>query len=336
MATNTLERSQVALPCHFLPFGHNPNFYGRTTTLQQIQEALAVRDGDFRIRSIALWGMGGIGKSQIALEFASRQDSAELPIILWIPSEKETEVATAFNKAAQKLNLPGVLPSNTPDRNRDLVLEYLQRTGKLIKSPQVQQLTHLFFKDARWLMIFDNVEEDTNLQSIWPTSGHGTIIITCRSALRADALVDEMIEVPTFTTDEGSDFLLKSVGQRATTDADVNTAKQFSDRLGGLALALEIIGKQIKIHNTTVENFLPFYNRNRQAMNKEPKTGPKNPFYHKDIETVWETAFSSLSIHASKFLMLLCFLAPTDVPEGIFNQGKELPEDYAFLSDEIM
>ena len=68
MATNIIERSQVTLPCHFLPFGHNPNFYGRTTILQSIQDALAVRNDDLRIRSVALWGTGGIGKSQIALE----------------------------------------------------------------------------------------------------------------------------------------------------------------------------------------------------------------------------------------------------------------------------
>jgi hypothetical protein len=128
-AQTTIERPQLALPCHFLPFGHNPNFYGRTTTLQDIQDALIAPDEDSRIRLVALWGTGGIGKSQIALEFASQQDSAEIPFILWISSEEETEVASAFNKAAQKLNLPGVLPSNTPDRNRDLVLEYLQQTG---------------------------------------------------------------------------------------------------------------------------------------------------------------------------------------------------------------
>ncbi|PVH79565.1 hypothetical protein DL98DRAFT_572409 [Cadophora sp. DSE1049] len=313
-----VEGARISLPCHFLPFGHNPNFYGRATIIQHIQEALAPRDDDSRIRSIALWGTGGIGKSQIALEFASRQDTSELPIILWIPSEKETEVANAFNNAAQKLNLPGVLASNTPDRNRDLVLQYLQRT------------------DARWLLIFDNVEDDTDLQPIWPTTGHGTIIVTSRSALRADALVDEVTQVPTFTTDEGSEFLLKYAGQRATSDADVVVAKQFSDRLGGLALALEIIGKQIKTRSMSAANFLPFYNRNRQAMSKEPKRGPKNPYYDKDLETVWEAAFDSLTEEASKFLMLLCFLAPTDVPEGIFSKGKNLPEDYSFLSDEVM
>lgn len=318
MVQTTMERPQATLPCHFLPFGHNPNFYGRTTILQDIQDALTVRDDDSRIRSVALWGTGGIGKSQIALEFASRQDSAEVPIILWIPSEKETEIASAFNKAAQKLNLPGVLPSNTPDRNRDLVLEYLQRT------------------DAKWLLIFDNVEENTNLLPIWPTTGHGDIIVTCRSEFRVDALVDKVVEVPTFTILEGRDFLLKMVAQRATTPADLDIAKQLSDRLGGLALALEIIGKQIKARKTTVENFLPFYIRNRQAMNKEPKRGPKNPYYDKDIETVWETSFINLGPEASKFLMLLCLLAPTDVPEGIFTQGKDLPEDYIFLNNELM
>ncbi|KUJ20454.1 uncharacterized protein LY89DRAFT_771365 [Mollisia scopiformis] len=295
----TLERPQLNLPCHFLPFAHNPNFYGRTTILRDIQDALTVRDDNSRIRSVALWGTGGIGKSQIALEFASRQDSVQLPVILWIPSEKETEIAGAFNKASQRLNLPGVLPSNTPDRNRDLVLEYLQRT------------------DAKWLLIFDNVEETTNLLPILPTTGHG------------------MIEVPTFTTLEGSDFLLKMVAQRATTSVDLDMAKRFSNRLGGLALALEIIGKQIKARKTTVEQFLAFYNRNRQAMNKEPKRGPKNPYYDKDIETVWETSFINLSPEASKFMMLFSFLAPTDIPEGIFTQGKDIPEDYTFLNVEL-
>jgi hypothetical protein len=145
-----------------------------------------------------------------------------------------------------------------------------------------------------------------------------------------------LVEVPTFTILEGRDFLLKMVAQRATTPADLDIAKQLSDRLGGLALALEIIGKQIKARKTTVEYFLPFYNRNRQAMNKEPKRGAKNPYYDKDIETVWETSFINLGPEASKFLMLLCLLAPTDVPEGIFTQGKDLPEDYLFLNNELM
>jgi len=121
---------KIFLPCHFLPFPQNPEFYGRDTILQKMQEAITIKDDDLRIQSVALCGTGGIGKSQIALEFASRQKATDIPIILWISCEKDTEVASSFNKAAQKLNLPGVLASNTPDRNRDLVLEFLQQTGE--------------------------------------------------------------------------------------------------------------------------------------------------------------------------------------------------------------
>jgi hypothetical protein len=132
MAHANMERWEIFLPCHFLPFDHNPGFYGWQSILERTRDALADKDADKRIKLVVFWGTGGIGKSQIALEYASQQGSEGVPIIIWISSEKETEVASSFNKVAQKMKLPGVLPSNTPDRNRDLVLEYLQRTGKLL------------------------------------------------------------------------------------------------------------------------------------------------------------------------------------------------------------
>ena len=194
-------------------------------------------------------------------------------------------------------------------------------------------LTHS--ADVRWLLIFDNVEKSTNLQPIWPITGCGSIIVTCRSEFRVESFIDEVIEVPTFTTKEGGDFILKRLGQRVTSDADLKYSQMLSDRLGGLALALEITGKQIKHRKTTVEQFIPFYNRNRQLMNKEPMRAPKNPYYDKDLDSVWETAFNSLSPEASRFLMLLCFLAPTDVPEDIFTEGKDISKAYAFLANEV-
>jgi hypothetical protein len=127
-----MESQSVTLPCQTLPFARNPGFYGRSEILQRMTDALTVEKDDPRIRSVAIWGTGGIGKTQIALEYASRQVNAGLPIVLWIASEKETELLSSFNKAAQKLRLPGVLPSNTPDRNRDLVLEYLQKTSEWV------------------------------------------------------------------------------------------------------------------------------------------------------------------------------------------------------------
>ncbi|KAH8587395.1 P-loop containing nucleoside triphosphate hydrolase protein [Bisporella sp. PMI_857] len=258
MAHANMERWEIFLPCHFLPFDHNPGFYGWQSILERTRDALADKDADKRIKLVVFWGTGGIGKSQIALEYASQQGSEGVPIIIWISSEKETEVASSFNKVAQKMKLPGVLPSNTPDRNRDLVLEYLQRT------------------------------EETKLQPIWPTAGHSNIIVTCRSKFQVGLLVNKLIEVPTFTAQEGGDFILKRLGQRVTTGEDIKYSQRLSERLGGLALALEIAGKQIKHRKKSVEQFLPFYNRNRQILNKEPTRGSKNPYCDRDLDSVWE------------------------------------------------
>lgn len=125
----------VSLPCQTLPFPRNPSFYGRIEILKQIPDALATQPDSSKVRSVALWGTVGIGKTQIALEYAFQQVSTGYQIVLWIACDKEAEIANSFNKAAQKLQLPGVLPSNTPNRNRDLVLEYLQKTGKDLSIP---------------------------------------------------------------------------------------------------------------------------------------------------------------------------------------------------------
>lgn len=160
--------------------------------------------------------------------------------------------------------------------------------------------------------------------------------MTCRSEFCADPFVNELIEIPTFTKAEGSAFILKVAGQRATTDGDVKSAVELSERLGGLALALELIGKQIKARKKTVEQFLPYYNKNRRSLNRQPRIGIKNPYYKKDLETVWEGSFNGLPLVSARLLMLLCFVAPSDIPESIFTNGRNLPEKYAFLADEVL
>lgn len=117
------------LPCHSLPYPRNTAFYGRSTILSSLDELFVDHDG-VAVKNVALWGLGGIGKSQIALEFAYRQLAAGCQIILWISSEGDSEMASSFNRAASQLRVPGLNPSNTPDLNRFLVLQYLQSIGE--------------------------------------------------------------------------------------------------------------------------------------------------------------------------------------------------------------
>jgi DNA replication protein DnaC len=114
--------------CQTIPHPPNPAFYGRNDVLQDISAAFERQTS--RPASVAVWGTAGIGKTQIALEFAHRLWSSGQETILWIASETTAEVARSFNDAAKGLNLDGYSATNTPDQNRHLVLQWLQRTGE--------------------------------------------------------------------------------------------------------------------------------------------------------------------------------------------------------------
>jgi predicted ATP-dependent serine protease len=85
--------------------------------------------------ALAIWGTGGIGKTQIALEFAHKLWADGAEVVLWIASETSAEVARSFNEAARHLKLEESPESNTADKNRHLVLQWLQDTGRQLFRP---------------------------------------------------------------------------------------------------------------------------------------------------------------------------------------------------------
>jgi hypothetical protein len=119
--------------CHTIPYPQNPGFFGRADTLQLI--AAGFEDQASRVASVAMWGAGGIGKTQIAMEFAHKMWADGEEVILWIASETSAEVAHSFNEAARQLKLEGYSDSNTLDKNRHLVLQWLQHTGRSLLPP---------------------------------------------------------------------------------------------------------------------------------------------------------------------------------------------------------
>lgn len=116
--------------CSTIPYPLHPGFFGREDILADISEGFD-RQGP-RLKSVAIWGTGGVGKTQIALEFANRRWLKGFDVILWIGSETPAEVAKAFSDAARGLGLVSESEHNSPEKNRHMVLQWILKTGEIL------------------------------------------------------------------------------------------------------------------------------------------------------------------------------------------------------------
>ncbi|KAK0710559.1 hypothetical protein B0T21DRAFT_297995 [Apiosordaria backusii] len=274
--------------CQTIPHPQNPTFYGRNDVLQAISAAF--EEQTLRPASVAIWGTGGIGKTHIALEFAHRLWSSGEYTILWIASETTAEVAKSFNDAAKGLELEGYAASNTPDKNRYLVLQWLQHTG----------------------------DREAVIQN-WPTVGNGRILVTCRSIFVAEAdTIARSIEVPVFTVPKTAQMIHRILNKRSApwSQLERDATNRLSSKLGGLALAIDIVAKQIKLSQRfkSVAEYVPYYEQNQEATMKRPKRGGGDPWYPRDLHNLWQPAFDNLSEDAAELMGILCFLGPEAIP----------------------
>lgn len=92
------------LPCYYVPLGLSGRFYGRNEVVEQVKNALNPCQDSSGIRSLALHGLGGVGKTQIALHYVSSCREA-FDAILWISADNSIKMAQSFLEAAQRLGL---------------------------------------------------------------------------------------------------------------------------------------------------------------------------------------------------------------------------------------
>lgn len=118
----------ATLPCNTIPVARNMRFFGRRDILQEIENFLCPSDDRSGMLSIAICGLGGVGKSQIALEYACSKQT-QLDAVLWIEAETEITLQQGLSYAAvERLKLPGAEPQ-AHQQNAILVMDWLSHTG---------------------------------------------------------------------------------------------------------------------------------------------------------------------------------------------------------------
>lgn len=121
---------EAIIPCFVTtPYEQNPEFVGRDDILSEIHRALAPTDDqDSSTKTFALAGLGGMGKTQIAIEYAFRHRDT-YQIILWAHADGEGKLAESYSQFAKELGLAGG-EKLTPEAAREMVKECLAAIGK--------------------------------------------------------------------------------------------------------------------------------------------------------------------------------------------------------------
>ncbi len=187
----------------------NVDFTGRASALERIRDQLA-GGGTATVVALALYGLGGVGKTQLAQEYAHRF-MADYDLVWWVPSERSDEVTGALANLARKM---GLRVGDNVAEAAEAALEELRRDT----SPH-------------WLLIFDNADDPKQLEPYLP-SGIGHVLITSRN--QAWTRSAEPLEVDVFTPEESVAHLLRHLP-----DLDPDDAKMVADALGHLPLAVE-------------------------------------------------------------------------------------------------
>lgn len=186
----------------------NPRFTGRDQQLRDLRDALKRSGGT----PVALIGGAGMGKSQLAIEYASRFSGA-YDVIWWIPADPPQFVETIMSDLGAELNFPR---RATLDDTAGLVVRRLSRGGGREGTP------------LRWLLIFDNADRYADIERYLPR-GNGHLLVTTRNAEWGD--MAKVLEVDGFSREESIDHLRYRLGDRALTRADADRIADAADDL---------------------------------------------------------------------------------------------------------
>ncbi|NMO55108.1 tetratricopeptide repeat protein [Actinoplanes sp. TBRC 11911] len=286
----------------------NPNFTGRESLLEDIHEKLS-RTQQTAVLPQALHGMGGVGKSQVAIEYVHRHSSI-YDLIWWVSAEREAQILTSLTQLALRLNLDVSPEANTAV---PAVREALS-TG----SSGYQN----------WLLVFDNAEAPQDVMKYFPTGGAGKILVTSRDL--DWGRVTRSIEVDVFTREESKAFLHGRNPDLSDDDGD-----RLATALGDLPLAIEQAAAWRSATGMSVDEYLSLL----EAKRIEVLEAAPSPDYPDSVAAAFELSLEKLKTvnpAALQLLQICSFFAPEPISRDLFAGSPVAPiteELDATLSD---
>jgi tetratricopeptide (TPR) repeat protein len=271
----------------------NKNFTGRSELLEELRRRVANKTA--ALVPHALHGLGGVGKTQLAIEYSYRYAN-EYQVIWWIPADQTALVRSNLAALAPRLGITGPVP-NRVEEAVAAVLNALRRGDPY----------------ARWLLVFDNADEPELIRSLMP-AGPGDIIITSRN--RDWAQVVDALEVNVFTREESKEFL----GLRAPSITE-DDADRLAEEFGDLPLGLDQAGAWLVQTAMTVEAYIDLLKKEASRILGENPA----PDYAVPVAAAWSLSVARLrrqTPDAMELLQCCAFFGVAPISLELLERGR--------------
>ena len=275
----------------------NPGFTGRDDLLEAVRERLLA--GDKAVVQ-ALRGMGGVGKTQLATEYAHRFAEA-YDLAWWVNSEQGGLIGDQF--AALGLALGCVQATAGTEVVRAVVLAELRERN-------------------RWLLVFDNAENPADIAG-WLPGGGGHVLITSRE--RTWAEIAAPVEVDVLSRDESVALLRDRIAGLGAADAD-----RLADQLGDLPLAVAQAAGFMAETGTSAAQYLDLLRTQAGKLLDQAAPGSSYP---RSLAAATRLAADRLDDEdpaVAQLASVCAFLAAEPIPVDLFTSALgELPVELA-------
>ncbi len=303
---------------HPIDIRPTPSFTGRTEELKKIAAALATGDTAALTQSAAIQGLGGVGKSTLAREFAwqHRDDYAG---VWWFNAEKAKGVES----------WPGV-ESGFIDLGATFIRGLDQMQDRTAAAKQGLSLIAEAGFDKPWLLVFDNVDDAKVLKTWLPKTG-ARVLITSRLGAWGSGV--KPVDVGSWPIEDAVAYLLKETSEYRT-DLTTADATDIAEALGCLPLALSHAAAYLRENtNATAKSYLA-------AITAHMQNAPEGADYPTAVFATFQAQIENAEQKASgatAILSLAAFFAPDDIPEELYQQDPSLypPELGTIVADPL-
>ncbi|KFY04526.1 hypothetical protein O988_00716 [Pseudogymnoascus sp. VKM F-3808] len=320
-------------PSLMIPFQRDSSFVGREDILVKISQKLKQSASSGHGRA-AIVGLGGVGKSQIAIEYAYRvRESAPQTWVFWVHGSNDARFKQAYTDIAARVELPG-----RDDPKADilrLLYNWLcdERNGQwliILDNADDDEVLHFSAMDSDGAM--DGTEalhETAPLASFLPQSSNGRILVTSRNLGAALNLVGtgNVFRVEPMAEEEAL-VLLKT---RISVDkAFVNDAKTLVKRLGYIPLAITHAAAYIEVRTQTITTYLELFRESEENQahllsDREVRDMRRDGSGSSAVITTWQISFEQIrktKPDAAELLSLMAMFDRQGIPESILLNGQ--------------